>query len=589
VFLTRRRPTLYAGAAVCVAAGICALAGRAPASQGHPEERMPAENAAQRQLAEFRDVTLRAELGTRYEAATCNLLTRHDRYSLESYRAQSSDEPGGLWLGWPGDQVGRMLTAMHVAEGYGWTPVPTLRSAVGDVVLPCQTKDGNFGKEMPLDHKDAKVLSGNAFALRGLMDAYEDTREERYVAAARKLARYFESTFDVWKEVNGEGPINEYYGHCIDGLVRLYELGGDEWALDLAKRIGRRAGRTTHAHHSLSMCRGVLHLYRVTGDAEFLTRTQDYLRWCDENRLVTGGIAELMPKSGQDEGCALADYIVVNLMAFAATGNDEYLDDAEHILVNHFFMHQFRTGGFGHRVFAQEVIGGKLWQGWEGRFGSENPGCCSIWGQVALGKVGRYIVTRSGGAVELNLYPSADVELAQLGVRLRIEGDFPRMHSAKITIRCDMPQRLALRLRLPRWAEGVEVKVNGTKTKPATVGSRMVLEREWRSGDVIEMAFAGSLRLVRWPDADSDRVAVFDGPLCLGLSSADADVDQYTSVLVDANGKLLLSPDGKPQLANADGNALSALRPICTDWQSEDVANPNRIRVLFATRSDASP
>ena len=73
-----------------------------------------------------------------------------------------------------------------------------------------------------------------------------------------------------------------------------------------------------------------------------------------------------MPQSPQDEGCGLADWIVVNLMMYQATGEERYLDDAEHTLVNHFFANQFHTGGFGHRSFSQEIIGGKNWQGWEG-------------------------------------------------------------------------------------------------------------------------------------------------------------------------------------------------------------------------------
>jgi DUF1680 family protein len=418
-------------------------------------------------------------------------------------------------------------------------------------------------------------MSGNAFALRGLVDAYEDTREERYLVAARKLGRYYEKTFDTWKAVNGDGPIQEFYGHCLDGLVKLYELGGDEWALDLAKRIGGRAGRTTHTHHSLTMYRGMLDLYRVTGDAEFLRRTEDYLKWCKESRIVTGGLAEWMPASEEDEGCALADYVVVNLMVFAATGRDEFLDDAEHVMVNHFFMNQFCTGGFGHRAFAKDVIGGKQWQGWDGKYGSENPGCCSIWGQFALGNIGRFIASLSGDSVEVNVYPCADIDVPGLGVRLSMSGDFPHMRSAAIAVHCDKPDRFALRLRVPGWADGVTVKVNGRKASPPRDGSRLVLKREWHSGDTVELTFASSVHLVPWPNAKSKQIAVFDGPLCLGLSSADANVDEFTSVL--------LSADGTPQAVNVTGKT-ARLKPICDDWQSPNVKDPNRLRVLFRAK-----
>lgn len=542
-----------------------------------------------RSLSRLQDVTLRGELGTRLATATANLLTPPVRYTLDSYRASASGTPGTLWWDWPGDQIGRMLSVMHIAEGYGWTTVSPLRRAVAEVILPLQTDHGNFGPKRPLDQTDGRLISGNAFGLRGLMDAYEDTKDARYLEAARKLARYFESTFATWKEKEAGGPVHEFYGHCLDGLVRLYELGGDDWALDLAKRIGERAGRTAHTHHSLSLYRGVIDLSRVTGDARLLDKAEDYLKWCRECRIVTGGLPESLPTYYEDEGCALADYLVVNLMMFSATGRDEFLEDAEHVLVNHLFMNQFVTGGFGHRLFAPDVIGGKGWQGWEGKFGSENPGCCSMWGQLGLGQAGRYIATRQGGAVEVNLFAAADVELPDLGARLEIRSDFPAMRAAAVTVRCDRPAEFQLRLRRPAWANGITVKLNGKEVEAGQSGGRITLARTWKSRDKVEMTFSSGLRLVPWPTAGSDTSAVFDGPLCLGLSSAAADLDNFDAILVDDQGRLVLSPDGQPQVVGKDGQRISRLRPISEDRQSPNVLNPNRLRVLFTLKKNPVP
>ena len=130
----------------------------------------------------------------------------------------------------------------------------------------------------------------------------------------------------------------------------------------------------------------MIDLARVTGDKEYLKKAEDYLAWCRENQTVSGGLPEEMPKSEQDEGCGLADWVVVNLMMFQLTGDDRYVGDAEHTLVNHFFMNQFRTGGFGHRSFSQEIVGGKHWQGWDGHFGSENPAAARSGGNGRWGK-----------------------------------------------------------------------------------------------------------------------------------------------------------------------------------------------------------
>jgi DUF1680 family protein len=561
-----------AALAVALWIGACSTPPKTPASSA----------PALRGLPPFNRITLNGELGTRFHAAADNVLTRQDRYSLSSYKASATGTPGAFWWDWPGDQIGRMLSVMHVAEGYGWTPAAALRKSTGDAVLPLQSVNGNFGPENA-NPKDAKFISGNAFALRGLMDAYLDSGEPRYLEAARRLARYFESAYESWKD-DGKGMLHEFYGHCIDGLVLLYEYGGDAWALDLAKKAAERTGRTAHAHHSLSMYRGVLELFRVTGDRKLLDHVEDYLGWLREIRIVTGGFPESLPSYNEDEGCALSDYVVVNLMMYQATGEDRYIEDAENTLVNHFFMNQFSTGGFGHRAYSPGIVGGKQWQGWDGQFGSENPGCCSIWGPWGLGQAGQFIVTRDGRAVEVNLYPVASIDLPDLAARLEITGDFPRMRRADVTVHCDRPGTFALRLRVPQWADGAAVTLNGKEFNGTAQGGRIVIERRWRSGDRIGIDFQSSMRLVPWPKSDSETVAVYDGPLCLAISSADANVDTLDKVLITEKGKPALSPEGEPRAIDGTGNMVTGFRPIAQDWLSPNVKNPNRLRVLFFKR-----
>jgi hypothetical protein len=525
-------------------------------------------------------VQLRGELGARYMAATCNLLTRTDRYSLDSFAASAAARPGALWWDWPGDQVGRWLSVLHVAEGLGWTPAADNRKAVADVALPLQTKDGNFGKPDSLKTDDVKVISGNAFALRGLMDAYADTHDPRFLEAARRLARFFEAIAPKW-EKSQDGKLHEFYGHCLDGLVALYEQGGDQWALDLAKRLAKNAGRTGHTHHSLSLCRGLIDLARVTGDNQYLKKAENYLAWCRDNQTVSGGLPEEMPKSEQDEGCGLADWVVVNLMMFQLTGDGRYLDDAEHTLVNHFFMNQFRTGGFGHRSLSQEIIGGKQWQGWGGRFGSENPGCCSLWGQWALGQVGRFIVTQTAGTVSVNLYPSAEIALPDRGVRLHISSDFPRMTKATIRVECDRPRRFPLALCVPPWANLLVVKCDGAAAKASADGRRVLLLRPWKAVSTVDVEFLTDVRTVSWRLKNAKGVAVFDGPLCMGLSSSAAKLDLPWTVKLDAAGKPVLDGAGWSQVVDPSSHTVKPLEPINSRWLTPDEKDPARWRILF--------
>ena len=563
------------GLALLVAGALNVFAQSSPGQRAH-------RNAQQRETPKLKDVRLAGELGTRFQAATRNILvTRQDIFSLDSFRSSALSTPGALWWDWPGDQIGRWLSVVHVASALGMAPPAVSRSAVLDLVLPLQRPGGSFSTDPP-ESTDVRVVSGNAFGLRGLMDTYEDTRDERVLAAARRMAGYFEANFDYYKERGRQGTMYEFYGHCVGGLVRLYEIGGDETALDLAQRISAHAGLSQHTHSSLSMYRGLVDLYNVTADPDTLKRVEDYLDWVRGSRIVTGGIPENMPLWNQDEGCALADYVQLNLMVFAATGNDAYLEDAENTLLNHFFMNQFHTGGFGTLSFGTPgIVGGKTWQGWGGKFGSETPGCCSLWGQWGLGNVAQYIFTRYDDALEVNLYPAAEVAFPDLDLKLSMKSDFPRMHQAALTITTQRKEPLELRLRVPRWAEEMVVDVNGVKADAQRHDGRLVVRRAWHSGDVVRIQFTSPLRLVRWPLADSPNAAIFDGPLCLGLSSADRDLTTELSVMTTARGELALGPDGQP-LFSAKGQPVALrLHPIEENWQSPDVFEPHQFRVLF--------
>lgn len=526
-------------------------------------------------------IRLSGEWGHRYGAALHNLVGRPDRYPLSTFAASAAGRPETLWPDWPGDQIGRWLSMLHVAEGYGWTPARRQRAAIADIVLPLQTPEGYLGLPGTAEKIDSRIPSGNAFALRGLMDAYADTREPRYLEAARRLARYFEKAAPLW-ETKRDGLLHEFYGHCLDGLAALAGQGGDGWALDLAKRLGARAGRTAHTHHSLSLVRGLIDLAGATGDPSFLAKAQDYAAWCRTARSVTGGLPEAMPVSPQDEGCALADWVVVNLMLYQAAGDEGYLDAAEHTLVNHLAFNQFVTGGFGHRAFGREVLGGKNWQGWEGRYGSENPGCCSIWGAWALGWAGRSVITTAGHEASIHLYPAAEIELPELGLRLSMEGDFPRSSRARIRLQAQPGCEAVLVLRIPAWAEGLEVLRDGAPVREKPEGRRLRL-RGWKGVETIDIHFKSGPRFVPWTGDKGEAFGVFEGPLCLGLPDSAGDVDGVWTVATDGQGRPRADESGAV-LAESAAGSRARLVPISSDWQNPDVFNPSRWRVLFGKR-----
>ena len=90
------------------------------------------------------------------------------------------------------------------------------------------------------------------------------------------------------------------------------------------------------------------------------------------------------------------------------------------------------------------------------------------------------------------------------------ETNYPYSDRITIRVKSDKREHLTLRLRIPLWCEGATVKVNGrTKGKDLTPGSFFAVERDFRSGDRIEIvlpmetrrrtAFGGGIWFERGP------------------------------------------------------------------------------------------
>jgi uncharacterized protein len=74
---------------------------------------------------------------------------------------------------------------------------------------------------------------------------------------------------------------------------------------------------------------------------------------------------------------------------------------------------------------------------------------------------------------------------------------------------------MPIRLRIPEWAAGTTVKINGKPLEAtASPGSYLTITRNWKSGDRIEMTMPMRLRVEKMPD-DRSQQAFLYGPVVL--------------------------------------------------------------------------
>ena len=86
------------------------------------------------------------------------------------------------------------------------------------------------------------------------------------------------------------------------------------------------------------------------------------------------------------------------------------------------------------------------------------------------------------------------------------------------------PSAFDLRFRVPGWARGLTVRVNGQDVGvDATPGSWATVSRTWTRGDTVEVRVPLTLRMEPVDRFHPDRVAVVRGPVVLVLEGAYHD------------------------------------------------------------------
>jgi DUF1680 family protein len=91
-----------------------------------------------------------------------------------------------------------------------------------------------------------------------------------------------------------------------------------------------------------------------------------------------------------------------------------------------------------------------------------------------------------------------------------------------MTLRLPSAQAFTLNLRIPAWARGANLAING-QTQSLEPGRFAAIRREWRSGDRIELELPLLRNLESVDAAHADTVALLAGPLVL-MRMLDADV-----------------------------------------------------------------
>lgn len=152
-------------------------------------------------------------------------------------------------------------------------------------------------------------------------------------------------------------------------------------------------------------------------------------------------------------------------------------------------------------------------------FGLEpNFGCCTAnmhqgWPKLAASL---WMATPDGGLASVAYGPSQVATTVRAGIPLTIEEqtDYPFRETIVLTLKPAKSVVFPLVLRIPSWARGATVAVNGEPQPAVTPGAFHRIEREWNAGDRVEIRFPMRLRVSSW---FNNSVALERGPLVYSL------------------------------------------------------------------------
>jgi DUF1680 family protein len=145
------------------------------------------------------------------------------------------------------------------------------------------------------------------------------------------------------------------------------------------------------------------------------------------------------------------------------------------------------------------------------------PCCSGTLPQVAADYgINSYLRDQQG--IFVNLYIPSCVRWATDGAQISLaqSGSYPFDSLVRFEVTASKPVSFALSLRIPSWAEGASLSVNGKRASaPVMPGSFAQVHRQWKTSDVVELDLPLKQRLEAIDPRHPNTVALLSGPLVL--------------------------------------------------------------------------
>jgi len=548
------------------------------------------------------DIRLHGVLGAALEAnrrgRLSHFITGRDSPAIAlfspAHRAQNTEGD------WYGEHAGKWLYA--AARAYARSGDAELGAhlrEVADYLVSVQEPDGYLGTyaderrfmrpqpPAPPSWDGAPALRTwdiwvHAYLILGLVEAARALDAPAYTQAAGRIADLCARTLQDGIDITSLGNHHGLSATVLmDAALELHFQAGEPRFLALAQQVLAQANAhpalrllpaieagadaseiaTGKAYQLLWNLVGLAKLCRATCDAALRRALEGMWDNIREHHLTLGGgpwggvahrSREVFNARGSFsphayvETCSLLAWIQFNRELLRLTGEARYAEEIERTAYNDLLgahapdgedwcYYSFPNGRRVHTTY---------WR------------CCKSSGAMALEELPALAYGQAGDAVSVNLYGPGEARLAHpaAGVlRLAQRTAYPFDGTVALEVEPGREATFELRLRIPGWAQGATLAVNGEAVDVEAVpGTFAGIARRWRPGDQVQLTFPlrpvlhrqvlRNVQESRAPDGGEVRQQVLDlhyvgltrGPLAYATGLIDGFKTEETVRLPDA-------------------------------------------------------
>jgi len=127
-----------------------------------------------------------------------------------------------------------------------------------------------------------------------------------------------------------------------------------------------------------------------------------------------------------------------------------------------------------------------------------------------------WYATNDNGLAALTYSPNEVTAKVNNGVEVRFkeETQYPFDDKIHFVFECKQSVAFPLHLRIPGWCKNASIKINGKKWKESKGNSIIKINRNWKTGDRVELHLPMEIKITRWYE---NSAAVERGPLVYAL------------------------------------------------------------------------